>query len=67
MPVFRVPNRHVCDKDLRRKSYWQALGKTKSSTHCPDCEARAGKVKTIAEWRALGKPKCKCKCRLVPQ
>ena len=25
------------------------------------------KVKSIAEWKAIGKPKCKCKCRLVPQ
>lgn len=24
------------------------------------------KVKAFAEWRAMGKPLCKCKCRLVP-
>ncbi len=38
-----------------------------AGTHCPDCEARAGKVKPIAEWKTMGKPKCKCKCKLVPQ
>jgi hypothetical protein len=43
------------------------LGETKSGTHCPECEARAGKVKSIAEWKTMGKPKCKCKCWLVPQ
>jgi hypothetical protein len=49
------------------KLYKWVLGETKTGTHCPDCEARAGKVNTIAEWKAMGKPKCKCKCRLVPQ
>jgi hypothetical protein len=49
------------------KLYKWVLGETKTGTHCSDCEARAGKVKTIAEWKAMGKPKCKCKCRLVPQ
>jgi hypothetical protein len=48
------------------KRYKWVLGETKTGTHCPDCEARAGKVKTIAEWKAMGKPPCKCKCRLVP-
>ena len=48
------------------KLYRWVLGETKTGTHCPDCEARAGKVKTIEEWKAMGKPKCKCKCRLVP-
>jgi hypothetical protein len=48
------------------KLYKWVLGETKTGTHCPDCEARAGKVKTIAEWKAMGKPKCKCKCRMVP-
>jgi len=43
------------------------LGETKTGTHCPYCEARTGKVKPIAEWKSMGKPKCKCKCRLVPQ
>ena len=28
-----------------------------SSTHCPECTSRAGKVKTIAEWKAPGKLK----------
>jgi len=50
----------------KEKLYKWVLGETKSDTHCPECEARAGKVKSIAEWRAMGKPKCKCKCRLVP-
>jgi len=49
------------------KLYKWVLGETKTGTHCPDCEARSGKVKSIAEWKAMGKPKCKCKCRLVPQ
>jgi hypothetical protein len=49
------------------KLYKWVLGETKTGTHCPDCEARAGKVKSIAEWKIMGKPKCKCKCRLVPQ
>jgi hypothetical protein len=49
------------------KLYKWMLGETKTGTHCPDCEARAGKVKPIAEWRAMGKPKCKCKCKLEPQ
>jgi hypothetical protein len=48
------------------KLYKWVLGETKTGTHCPDCEARAGKVKTIEQWKAMGKPKCKCKCRLVP-
>jgi hypothetical protein len=50
-----------------KKLYKWILGETKTGTHCPDCEARASKVKSIAEWKAMGKPKCKCKCRLVPQ
>jgi hypothetical protein len=49
------------------KLYKWVLGETKTGTHCPDCTSRAGKVKTIAEWKVMGKPKCKCKCRLVPQ
>ena len=49
------------------KLYKWVLGETKSGNHCPDCEARAGKVKTIAEWKSMGKPKCKCKCKLVPR
>jgi hypothetical protein len=49
------------------KLYKWVLGETKTGNHCPDCEARAGKVKTIAEWKSMGKPPCKCKCKLVPQ
>ena len=49
------------------KLYKWVLGETKTGIHCPDCETRAGKVKSIAEWKTMGKPKCKCKCRLVPQ
>ena len=49
------------------KLYKWVLGETKTGKHCPDCEARAGKVKSISEWKAMGKPKCKCKCRLMPQ
>ena len=48
------------------KLYKWVLGETKTGTHCPECEARAGKVKTIAEWKAMGKPPCKCKCKLEP-
>jgi len=60
-----LPNIHQLEQ-TRDKPKW-VLGETKSGTNCPDCEDRAGKVKTIAEWRAMGKPKCKCKCKLVPQ
>ncbi len=49
------------------KLYKWVLGETKTGKHCSDCEARAGKVKSIAEWKAMGKPMCKCKCKLVPQ
>jgi hypothetical protein len=50
------------------KLYKWALGETKTGTHCPDCETRAGKVKTAAEWKAMGKTMCgrRCKCRLLP-
>ena len=46
--------------------YKWVLGKTKSGKHCSDCAARAGKIKTIAEWRAMGSPNCPCKCTLTP-
>ena len=64
-------SRNKAPTSLRNRSgeeklYKWVLGETKSGNHCPDCEARAGKVKTIEEWKAMGKPKCKCKCRLVP-
>ena len=48
------------------KPYKWVFGATKSGTHCPDCTSRAGKVKSIAAWKAMGKPPCKCKCKLVP-
>ncbi|MEI6647125.1 MAG: phage protease [bacterium] len=48
------------------KLYKWVLGETKNGKHCADCEDRAGKVKTVAVWKAMGKPPCKCKCRLVP-
>jgi hypothetical protein len=60
--------RGYCNRSgSEEKLYKWVLGETKSGTHCPDCTSRAGKVKTIAEWKAMGKPKCMCKCRLVPQ
>jgi hypothetical protein len=62
-PATSLRNRSGSDEKL----YKWMLGETKTGKHCPDCEARAGKVKTIAAWKAMGKPKCKCKCRLVPQ
>jgi len=62
-PATSLRNRSVGEEKL----YKWVLGETKTGTHCPDCEARAGKVKSIAEWKTMGKPKCKCKCRLVPQ
>ena len=62
-PATRLRNRSGGEEKL----YKWVLGETKTGTHCPDCEARAGKVKSIAEWKAMGKPKCKCKCRLEPQ
>jgi hypothetical protein len=61
-PATSLRNRSVGEEKL----YKWVLGETKSGTHCPDCTSRAGKVKTIAEWKAMGKPKCKCKCKLVP-
>jgi hypothetical protein len=63
----RKPARKLANRsDGSAKLYKWVLGKTKSGNHCPDCTARAGKVKTITAWKAMGKPKCKCKCRLVP-
>jgi len=63
----RKPARKLANRsDGSAKLYKWVLGKTKSGTHCSDCTSRAGKVKTIADWKAMGKPKCKCKCRLVP-
>jgi len=65
-------SRNKPSKNLRNRSggkeklYKWVLGETKSGTHCPECEKRAGKVKTVALWKAMGKPPCKCKCRLVP-
>ena len=50
----------------QEKLYKWVLGETKSGNHCPECEERAGKVKTVAQWKAMGKPPCKCKCKLVP-
>jgi hypothetical protein len=61
------PARRLANRSGDQKLYKWLLGKTKSGTHCPDCTSRAGKIKTITEWKAKGKPKCKCKCRLVPQ
>jgi len=64
----RKPARKLANRSAgNAKLYKWVLGKTKSGTHCPDCTSRAGKIKTIAEWKAMGKPKCKCKCRLEPQ
>jgi len=48
------------------KLYKWVLGETKTGTHCQQCLERAGKVKTIAVWKSMGKPPCKCKCRLEP-
>jgi hypothetical protein len=62
-PAITLRNRSGGEEKL----YKWVLGETKTGTHCSDCEARAGKVKTIAEWRGMGKPPCKCKCRLEPQ
>jgi hypothetical protein len=62
-PARKLANR----SDGNAKLYKWVLGKIKSGTHCPDCLSRAGKVKSIADWKAMGKPKCKCKCKLVPQ
>ncbi len=64
----RAPNykQHVsaCRIDhlgCEEKRYRWVLGETKSGTHCPDCESCAGKVKSISEWKAMGKLPCKCK------
>jgi hypothetical protein len=61
-PATSLRNRSVGDEKL----YKWVLGETKNGKHCADCISRAGKVKSIAEWKGMGKPKCKCKCRLVP-
>ena len=61
------PARGLANRSGDQKLYKWVLGKTKTGTHCPDCTSRASKVKTIVEWKSMGKPKCKCKCRLVPQ
>ncbi len=60
IPATSLRNRSGGEEKL----YKWVLGKTKSGTHCPECEVRDGKVKTIAEWRSMGKPPCKW---LVPQ
>lgn len=60
-PAVGLKNR----ADEERRYRW-VLGETKSVTHCPDCEARAGQVKTVSEWKEMGKPACRCKCKLVP-
>jgi hypothetical protein len=61
-PATSIRNRSGGEEKL----YKWVLGETKSGNHCPECEERAGKVKTVAEWKAMGKPPCKCKCQLVP-
>ena len=61
-PAIGLSNRSTGQEKL----YKWVLGETKSGTHCPECEKRAGKVKTVAQWKAMGKPPCKCKCKLVP-
>jgi phage I-like protein len=63
-PARRLANRSTGDEKL----YKWVLGKTKSGTHCPGCQARAGKVKTASEWKAMGKTTCgsQCKCKLIP-
>jgi phage I-like protein len=64
-PARRLANRSTGDE----KRYKWILGKTKSGTHCPGCQARNGKIKTATEWKAMGKTACgsRCKCKLVPQ
>jgi hypothetical protein len=64
-PARRLANRSTGDQKL----YKWVLGKTKTGTHCPDCLARNGKIKTATEWKAMGKTACgsRCKCKLVPQ
>ena len=61
-PAISLRNRSGGEEKLFK---W-VLGKTKTGTHCPQCLKRSGKVKSIAEWRAMGKTPCKCKCRLEP-
>ena len=63
-PARRLANRSTGDQ----KVYKWVLGKTKSGTHCPGCQGRNGKIKTAAEWKAMGKTACgsRCKCKLVP-
>jgi hypothetical protein len=61
-PATSIRNRSTGQEKL----YKWVLGETKSGTHCPECEERAGKVKTVAQWKAMGKPPCKCQCKLVP-
>jgi hypothetical protein len=62
------PARGLANRSGVGKLYKWVLGKTKSGTHCPGCQARAGKVKTASEWKAMGKTACgsQCKCKLIP-
>jgi hypothetical protein len=62
------PARGLANRSGVQKLYKWVLGKTKSGTHCPDCQARNGKIKTATEWKAMGKTACgsRCRCKLVP-
>ena len=48
------------------KKYRWVLGKPPSGAHCDTCLARAGQVKTAAEWARMDPPPCNCHCTLEP-
>jgi len=68
--VSRIkPARKLANRSGGKETQYKwVLGKTKTGKHCEGCQARAGKVKTAAEWKAMGKTACgsQCKCKLVP-
>jgi hypothetical protein len=58
-------------KQALPKEKWQWI--TVSSTPCPDCQARAGKIMFLWEWERIGLPGdgrticgAHCKCNLLP-
>jgi len=48
------------------KKYQWVLGNPPSGRHCDVCLARAGQIKTAAEWARMKPPPCNCHCKLEP-
>ena len=60
----------ILEARKKRRYRWQTAGFGKV---CEDCSRRSGKVKSYAEWRAIGLPRsgfsvCRgyCRCQLLP-